>query len=73
MRLCPSPRDSAFRSHQSVAATDIRPWRVLPTLSLRPALRRRRLSLSRRVVELLAEAHAGSVRTNKEHAGCDEC
>jgi hypothetical protein len=57
-----------------MAATDIRPRRALPvTLSLRQALWRRRLSLSRRVLELLADTRGGNVHTNKEHAGCDEC
>jgi len=72
MRLCPSPRDSAFLGHRCVAATDIGPRRAfLPVVvSLRLTLWRRRLSLSRRVLELRADTRAGSVRT-KEHAGYD--
>jgi hypothetical protein len=74
MRLCPSPRDSACPGHGRIAATNIRPRRALPvTLSLRLALWRRRLSLSRRVLELLADTRGRNVHTNKEHAGCDEC
>jgi hypothetical protein len=74
MRLCPSPRDSAFRGHRCIAATDIRPPRASPvTFTLRQTLWQRRLSLSRRVLELLADTRGGNVYTNKEHAGCDEC
>jgi hypothetical protein len=31
------------------------------------------LSLSSRVLELLADTRGGNVHTNKEHAACDEC
>jgi hypothetical protein len=74
MGLCPSPRDSTFLGQRRVAATDIRPRRaVLPVvLSLRLALWRRRLSLSRRVLELRVDTCGGSERT-KERANCDEC
>jgi len=37
LRLCPSPRDSAFPGHRRVAATDVRPQRIF-LLGLRLAL-----------------------------------
>jgi hypothetical protein len=47
-----------------MTATDIRPRRALPvTLSLGLALWRRRLSLSTRVLEVLADTRGGSART----------
>jgi hypothetical protein len=74
MRLCPSPRDSACAGHGRITATDIRPRRALPvTLSLGLALWRRRLSLSRRVLEVLADTRGGSAHTQEQRAGCDEC
>jgi hypothetical protein len=64
MRLCPPPRGSACPGHGRITATDIRPRRALSvTLSLGLALWRRRLSLNRRVLEVLADTRAGSART----------
>jgi hypothetical protein len=73
MRLCLSPRDSACPGHGCISATDIRPRRALPvTLSLVLALWRRRLSLSRCLLGVLADTRGGSARTYEHHAGCDE-
>jgi hypothetical protein len=74
MQLRASARDSAFPGYCCITAADVRPRRALPvTLGVGRALRERRLSFGRCVLELLTDTGAGSARTDKEHAGCDKC